>query len=340
MRNAPIFAGRISVGGIQLASKQREYYAAKYKKVEDLPGVGESTLGKLAELGYKTVESLATAHPNELIAEGIGEPTAIKLVTAARKAMAIEFITAGELAKIRADRKKMTTGCESLDNLLEGGLETSSITEFYGEFGAGKSQICQQLAVTVQLPEERGGLGGGCLYIDTENVFRPSIVLRMAKRFGLEKTVLDNIVFAEAYTSQHQAVLLESADEIIKEKNVKCIIIDSLTSHFRSEYIGREMLSRRQQALNKHMHKLTRLARAFNAVAIVTNQVTATPDAYVFEPKPIGGHIVGHTAHTRIYLRKGRNNLRIAKIIASPFLPEGESPMRITETGIISDTDI
>lgn len=326
-----------------MSEEQRKYYRAQYKKLEDLPGIGEATLAKLKELGYNTVEAISTAHVNELIQEGIGEPTALGIIKAARKAIAIEFVTAADLVEERKDRKKLTLGCKALDELFRGGLETASITEFYGEFGAGKSQICHQLAAAVQLSEEEGGLNGACLYIDTEQVFRPARVLQMAKRLGLtdEEKVLNNIVYAEAYTSEHQMVLLENSDEIIRDRNVKLIIIDSLTAHFRSEYLGREMLAPRQQKLNQHMHKLIRLSRAFNAAAVVTNQVTATPDAYSgYEPKPIGGNIVGHIAHSRTYLRKGRNNIRIAKIVASPFLPESEIPVRITDDGIIGDDEV
>lgn len=314
-----------------------EYYKSKYKKLEDLPNVGPATALKLKEAGYQTVESLATAPISELTAAGIGKETAAKALAAARKALAIEFVTADELVEIRATMRKITTGCSKLDEILEGGFETQSITEFYGEFGSGKSQLCQQAAITVQLPKEQGGLDACCLYIDTEHVFRPERIRQIAERFGLDvKTVLKRIIYAEAYTSQHQQLLIESCDDLVKQHDVRLIIVDSLTGHFRSEYIGRETLAPRQQMLNKFMHRLIRLARAFNAAVIVTNQVHDVPDAYHREPKPIGGHIVGHIAHTRIYLRKGRNNLRIARIVASPFLPEREAPIRIAEEGIIN----
>jgi len=322
-----------------MSAEQREYYKAKYQKLEDLPGVGGATADKLRNLGFKTVEALATAPVRLLTQNGIGEDTAVKIVSAARKGIALEYITAEEYHEIQKNKLKMTTGCNSLDMLLRGGLETMSITEFHGEFGTGKSQICQQLAVTVQLPEAEGGLGGSCLYIDTEHVFRPERVITIAEHMGLEPAnILKHIIYAEGYTSEHQAELLENADEVIKENNVRLIVIDSLTGHFRSEYIGRENLAPRQQKLNQHMHKLIRLSRVFNAVAVVTNQVSATPDAFFSKsPGPIGGHIVGHIAHTRVFLRKGRDNLRIAKIIASPFLPEGETPFRITGKGITGD---
>lgn len=320
----------------------RDYYKAKYQKIEDLPGIGPATATNLRTLGYHTVESLATASVRELIQGGVGETTAEKIVEAARKSMEIRFVTGAEYYEMRKNLKQLTLGCSSLDRLFNGGLETQSITEFFGEFGSSKSQLCQQLAVTVQLPEAKGGLEGGCLYIDTEHVFRPERVMQMAEYLGMDPhEALQGIVFAEAYSSDHQVILLEAADEIIKEHNIRLIVVDSLTGHFRSDYIGRENLAPRQQNLNVHMHKLMKLARGFNAVVAVTNQVVSTPDLYSGNtPTAIGGHIVGHIAHSRTYLRKGKNNLRIAKIVASPFLPIGEAPFSITDRGIESYEDL
>ena len=325
-----------------MSSEQMEYYKAKYQALEDLPGVGPATASKLREIGFRTVETIATATVHELVSAGIGEATADKVISSARKSMAITFVRGDELVKLRSNIGQLTTGCSSLDNLLGGGIESQSITEFYGEFGTGKSQICQQLCVTVQLPPEKGGFGCGALYIDTENTFRPERIQQMAPRFGLDpEETLKNIIFAEAYTSNHQTVLLQNADEVIKENNIRLIVVDSVTSHFRSEYLGREMLAPRQQELNKHLHKLIRLSRSFNTAVVVTNQVMAQPDAFFAKTvKPVGGHIMGHTSHTRVFLRKGRNNLRIAKLVVSPFLPEGEAPLRITERGVEGDEDI
>jgi DNA repair protein RadA len=312
-----------------------------YQTIEDIPGIGPATVNKLKEIGFKTIESLSTATVAELVSAGLGEQVAEKVIEAARKSRAITFVRGDELVEMRRNIRKLTTGCSSLDSLLDGGIETQSLTEFYGEFGSGKSQLCHQLCVTVQLGEAQGGLNGSILYIDTEATFRPERVQQIAPRFGIKpKDVLKGIVYAEAYTSNHQTVLLENADMVIKENNIKLIIIDSVMSHFRSEYIGREMLANRQQQLNKHLHKLVRLSRAFNTAAVITNQVMASPDAFFSKAvSPVGGHILGHMSHNRIFLRKGRNNMRIAKLTASPSLPEGEVPMRITERGIESDED-
>jgi DNA repair protein RadA len=309
----------------------------KYQFIEDLPGVGSATSQKLRELGYHTVEALAMANARELEPIGVSEKKAFVIIEAARSAIGVSFVRADELLKLRQNVLRLTTGSKALDGILDGGLETQTITEFYGEYGSGKSQICHQLCVNVQLPPERGGLNGAALYVDTENTFRLERISQMSKHLGLDPAqVVKNIIYAEAYTSDHQMFLLENADEVIKANNVKLIIVDSLTAHFRSEYIGREMLAPRQQRLNKHMHKLIGLARAFNAVAVVTNQVMAKPDIFFGDAiHPIGGHIVGHTSHTRIYLRKSAHGpVRIARLVSSPYLPEGEEILKVTENGI------
>lgn len=309
----------------------------RYKEVEDLPGVGPATTEKLKAMGFSTVESLAIATIRELVATGIGEKQAAKMINEARDSITLTFLRADELLKMRENVARLTTGSKAMDELLGGGLETQTITEFYGEYGSGKSQVCHQLCVNVQLPVDRGGLEASALYIDTENTLRPERIVQMATHLGLDpqKTVR-NIIYAEAYNSDHQILLLEKADAKIKENNIRLIIVDSLTGHFRSEYLGRETLAERQQKINKHMHRLIRLAQAFNAVAVVTNQVMAKPDAFFGEKvEAVGGHIVGHTSHTRIFLRKASGGrVRIGRLVSSPYLPEGERVFKITEDGV------
>jgi len=309
----------------------------KYEYLEDLPGIGPATAQKLHELGFHTVESLGTAAARELQSAGIGEKKALEVIRIARSSLTISFIRADELLKMRQNVLRLTTGSKTMNELIGGGIETQTITEFYGEYGSGKSQMCHQLCVNVQLPTEKGGLNSGALYIDTENTFRTERIVQMAQHLGLvPEEVAKNIIVAEAYTSDHQMFLLDNADKIIKENGIHLIIVDSLTSHFRSEYLGRGMLAERQQKLNKHMHKLVRLARAFNAAAVVTNQVMAKPDVFFGDAiHPIGGHIVAHTSHTRLYLRKSaRGPVRIARLVSSSYLPEGERVFKITENGV------
>jgi DNA repair protein RadA len=313
----------------------------RYECLEDLE-IGSATSKKLRELGFHTVESLAMATAKELEQAGISKTKAQELIHKARSCMPLPFIRGDELLKMRQTVLRLTTGSSMLDKLLGGGIESQSITEFYGEFGSGKSQICHQLCINVQLPPEQGGLGGAALYIDTENTFRTERIFQMAQNLGLEpEEALKKIIFAEAYTSDHQMFLLENADKVIKENGVRLIIVDSLTSHFRSEYLGREMLAERQQKLNKHLHRLIRLARGFNAAAVVTNQVMSKPDVFFGNAvHPVGGHIVAHTSHTRVFLRKSaRGPVRIARLVSSPYLPEGEGIFRVSERGIEDVTE-
>ena len=318
--------------------------ARKYDVVEDIPGVGPATAEKLKELGFNTVESLATATVKEVIPAGIGEKQAAKIISEARNSIALTFVRADELMRMKENVLRLSTGSKALDELIGGGLESQTITEFYGEYGVGKSILCHQLAVNVQLPPGQGGLDGSALYLDTEQTFRPEWIIRMANALGLdaEKTA-QGIIYSEAYNSDHQMLLLEKADQVIKENNVRLIIIDSLTSHFRSEYLGREMLAERQQKLNNHMHRMIRLARSFNAVAVVTNQVMSRPDAFFANTvDPVGGHIVAHTSHTRVFIRRAASGpIRIARLVSSPYLPEGERLFKVTEEGItdVSEED-
>jgi len=314
----------------------------KYEFIEDIPGVGPATAEKLREMGFHTVESLATATIKELTEAGVGEKQAAKVVAEARDSLALSFVRADELIKMRQNIKRLTTGSKQIDELVGGGLETQTITEFYGEYGVGKSILCHQLAVNVQLAEEKGGLNGAALYIDTENTFRPEWIVRMAKSIGLDPVqTAKNIIYSESFNSDHQILLLEKEDKVIQENNVKLIIVDSLTAHFRSEYLGREMLAERQQKLNSHMHRLVRLSRAFNACAVVTNQVMSKPDAFfAMAVEPVGGHIVSHTSHTRIFLRRTASGpVRICRLVSSPYLPEGERIFKITEEGIKDITE-
>ena len=314
----------------------------RFELIEDIPGIGPATAEKLRELGFHTVESLATATVKELTQAGIGEKQAAKIINEARDTIATSFIRADELMRMRQNILRLTMTSKQLDELVGGGLESQTITEFYGEYGVGKSILCHQLAVNVQLPIEQGGLNGGALYVDTENTFRPEWIVRMAPPLGLDpETVGKNIIYSEAFNSDHQILILEKADKVIQENNIKLIIVDSLTAHFRSEYLGREMLAERQQKINSHMHRLVRLARAFNAVAVVTNQVMSKPDAFFASGvEPVGGHIVAHTSHTRLFLRRATGGpVRIARLVSSPYLPEGERIFKITEEGIKDVTE-
>jgi DNA repair protein RadA len=306
--------------------------------IEDLPGVGPATAEKLIEAGFTDLMSIAVAAPAMLKeAADIGEASAIKIIMAAREAADVGgFETGLEVLKRRENLKKLSTGSAQLNEMLGGGLETQSITEFYGEFGSGKTQLAHQLAVNIQLPEDKGGLESHAVFIDTENTFRPERIKQMASALGLDpEKILSGIHIARAFNSDHQMLLVDRANDLAKEFPIKLLIVDSLTAHFRAEYIGRGALSDRQQKLNIHMHALQRFADVNNSIVYVTNQVQTNPGIMFGDPtRPIGGNIVAHTATYRVYIKKSKGEKRIARLVDSPNLPEREVVISVTEEGV------
>ena len=328
----------------------RSYIKMTEILLEELPGVGPATAEKLKDSGFNTIEAVAVASPAELANTAeIGESTAAKIINAARQAADIGGFETGDMVLER--RKlvgKLSTGCVEFDEMMGGGIESQSITEMYGEFGSGKTQVAHQLAVNVQLPREQGGLDGSVIMIDTENTFRPERIKQMvqglSERNGVDydhEEFLKNIHVARAYNSNHQILLVDSAMELANElketdKPVRLLIVDSLTAHFRAEYVGRGTLADRQQKLNKHLHGLQRFGDLYNSAVVVTNQVMSKPDAFFGDPtKPIGGHILGHTATFRLYLRKSKGDKRIIRLVDSPNLPDGEAIISVTTEGLV-----
>jgi DNA repair protein RadA len=317
--------------------------------LEDLPGVGPATADKLREAGFNTIEAVAVASPGELMAcAEIGESTAAKIIASARAAADIGgFETGDQILERRKNVGKISTGSKNLNDLLGGGMETQSIVELYGEFGSGKTQVAHQLAVNVQLPKNLGGLNGSAIIIDTENTFRPERIAQMVKGLPDKEDsnwepneFLKHIHVARAFNSNHQILLAESAmglAENLREDDypVRLLVVDSVTAHFRAEYVSRGTLADRQQKLNKHLHELMRFADLNNALILVTNQVMAKPDTFFGDPtKPVGGHVLGHTATFRLYLRKSKGEKRIARLVDSPNLPDGEAVFAVTMEGL------
>jgi len=335
--------------------------------LEDLSGVGPATAEKLRENGYDTFQGIAVASPGELSnTADVGESSAHDIIQAAREAADVGgFETGTDVLERREQIGKLEFLVPELDEMLGGGVETQSITEVYGEFGAGKSQVTHQLAVNVQLPQEQGGLHGRCVFVDSEDTFRPEridemvnglpddvIEATMAERDidgdpddeeamdELVQTFLDKIHVAKAFNSDHQILLAEKAQEIAAEYEddeypVRLLCVDSLTAHFRAEYVGRGELADRQQKLNKHLHDIDRVGNLYNSAVVVTNQVQSNPDAFFGDPtKPIGGNILGHKSTFRMYLRKSKQDKRIVKLVDAPNLPDGESVMRVQSEGL------
>ena len=310
--------------------------------INDLPGVGPATAEKLQDAGYDTLLSVAVASPSKLgEASGVSDAIARKIIQVARDKLNMGFETGLDLLKKRESVIKITTGSNAFNELVGGGFESGSITECYGAYGSGKTALAHQLAVSAQMSVKEGGAGGAVVWIDTEGTFRPERIQQIAEENSLNaEELLGNIKVVRAFNSDHQMLLAEKVEELINKENVpeKIVIVDSLMSHFRSEFIGRGTLSERQQKLNKHMHILLKLAHTYNIAVYVTNQVMSKPDTFFGDPtEAIGGHIVAHASTTRLYLRRGKKGSRVAKLVDAPALADGECMFYITDKGIRDD---
>lgn len=315
----------------------KEWKEEVMEKLKDINGVGSATARKLFKSGFVTEEIIALTPPKELEEEaGVGEKTSRKLVKRFRERLGITYTTALDLLEERKKVQRISTGSKELDDLLGGGVETGSITEIYGEFRTGKTQISHNLAVTTTLPEAEGGVNGKCLFIDTEGTFRPERIIPIAKRFDLDPDeVLDKILVGRAFSAEQQVRIGKKLKGIIPKKDIKTIIVDSLTNRFRAEYVGRGVLAERQQKINVHLHDLYRVANAYNVAVFGTNQVLSDPDTYFGNPtRPVGGNVLGHNVTHRIWVRKGKGPKRVAKVVDSPILPESEAVFQIADKGI------
>ncbi|CAI4224407.1 unnamed protein product [Auanema sp. JU1783] len=324
----------------QGTAEEEESYYTVIDKLEQA-GFSAGDIKKLKEAGFNTVEAVAYATRKDIYAvKGISEQKAEKLFNEAIKYVPMGFTTAAEVHMRRSELVQIRTGSQELDRLLGGGIETGSITELFGEYRTGKSQLCHNLAVICQLPVEMGGAEGKCMWIDTENTFRPERLLAVAQRYNMSgEHVLENVAVARCYNSDHQMNLLNAAGAMMSESRYALLIVDSIMSLLRTDFSGRGELAARQTMLAKMLRHLMKLADEFGVAVVVTNQVVAQVDGgggpYQADPKkPIGGHIMAHMTTTRLGLRKGKGETRICKVHQSPNLAESEATFAITPLGI------
>ncbi|KAI4335147.1 hypothetical protein L6164_013820 [Bauhinia variegata] len=308
-------------------------------------GIASIDVKKLRDAGFCTVESVAfTPRKDILQIKGISEAKVDKIVEAASKLVPLGFTSASQIHAQRLEIIQITTGSRELDKILEGGIETGSITEIYGEFRSGKTQLCHTLCVTCQLGLDQGGAEGKAMYIDAEGTFRPQRLLQIADRFGLNGSdVLENVAYARAYNTDHQSRLLVEAASMMVETRFALMIVDSATALYRTDFSGRGELSARQMHLAKFLRSLQKLADEFGVAVLITNQVVSQVDgSAVFagpQIKPIGGNIMAHATTTRLAVRKGRGEERICKVISSPCLPEAEARFQIVAEGVADVQD-
>jgi len=314
--------------------------------LDTIEEIGPATKNRLEEAGFKSIKDLVVRGPVEISeTTGMEMDKSIYLCNKARVRLEEvgiidkSFITATKLYNKRKKEERISTGSKNLDDLLEGGIETRAVTEIYGEYGTGKTQICHTLCLLVQQKKSKEWINNKALYIDTENTFRPERIVSIALSRNLDPDkALENIIIAKAYNSAHQELIVEQTGPVIDTNKVKLLIVDSAVAHYRAEFLGRATLSDRQQRLNKFMHMLLRIAETYNVAVLATNQIQSSPDAIFGDAfKPTGGHVVAHTSTYRIYLKRSGKN-RIARMVDSPYHPEREVLFTLAEQGL-SDPD-
>ena len=310
-------------------------------EIQDIEGIGPSTAKKLRDAGIFSVMDLAVAGVEDLAVDiNSTKDSAASFIIAAQKLLREsnilekEFVTADAALKKRRSLLRCSTGSGALDDLFLGGIETQAVTEFYGEFGSGKSQICHTLCITAGLPVESGGLNSGVIYIDTEGTFRPERLEQIARARGVDPlNALKNVAVCKVYNSAHLELIVKNLSKYVDDYKSKLVIIDSIISLHRAEFSGRGTLADRQQRLNSIMHKLLRITEVYNIAVVVTNQVQSAPDTFFGDPtKPTGGNVIGHASTYRIYLKKSGEN-RVARMIDSPYHPYGDVRFTVNEKG-------
>lgn len=337
------------VRGAVVETEQVEEISVCYHKVEELEshGVAKVDITKLKNGGYHTIEAIAHSTLRKLQeVKGISEQKAQKLkeIIKTNQLVSSGFTSASTRLEISKDLIMISTGSKDLDSLLGGGIETGSLTEIFGEFRTGKTQICHTLCVICQLPLDQGGAEGRAIYVDTEGTFRPQKLVAIAERFQLNPDdVLDNVICARAHNSEQQMELLADAAALMCENRFSLMVVDSATALFRTDYQGRGELSERQIMLGQFLRQLTRLAEEFGIAVVLTNQVVANPDGMAFSKdtnKPIGGNIIAHASTTRLKFKKGRGENRVCQVYDSPTLPESECSFSLGAAGIEDAKDL
>ena len=309
--------------------------------IDALKDIGPATKTCLREAGFRSIKDLVIRGPIDIAeATGITIEKCTLLCNRAREILEDKgvfdkpFITANQIYEKRKSEYRIATGSKNLDELLGGGIETRAITELYGEYGTGKTQICLTLCVTVQQNESEDNLSRA-LYVDTENTFRPERIASIASARNIDPNkALENIIVAKAYNSSHQEVIIQESANIINLNNIKIMIVDSIVSHYRAEFLGRSFLSERQQRINRLLHILLRIAETCKVAVVITNQIQSSPDAIFGDPhKATGGNVMAHASTYRLYLKKAGKN-RIARMVDSPYHSEREILFTLNEQGI------
>mmetsp|Transcript_4188 Transcript_4188/g.4347 ORF Transcript_4188/g.4347 Transcript_4188/m.4347 type:complete len:343 (+) Transcript_4188:219-1247(+) len=333
----------------QQEEEQHAGAAGGFRKVEELENysVAKTDITKLKTGGFHTLESIAHNSMRRLAeCKGLSEQKIQKFkdIIKANELVQMGFQTAATRLTQQNEMIKISTGSSDLDALLGGGIETGSLTEIFGEFRTGKTQMMHTLACMAQRPLDQGGAEGRVIYIDTEGTFRPLKLTAIAERFDMNpEEVLDNVICARAHNSEQQMELLQEAAALMSDSRFALLIVDSATNLYRTDYNGRGELSERQMQLGQFLRQLTRLTEEFGIAVVLTNQVVSDPGGMSFakdSTKPIGGNIIAHASTTRLKFKKGRGDNRVCMVYDSPNLPECECGFSLGPTGIENAKDL
>ena len=247
----------------------------------------------------------------------------------------ITFISPSDLLIQEQQTEIIKTGSQNLNELLGGGFRLGEITEAYGSFNTGKSQLAFTLCVNLS----KLNSNYCTLFIDTESSFRSARIVEIAEEKGLDsKKILESIKLLKIKSTGEQIDIIEKLSDILEsEPNIKLIIIDSLIANLRAEYLGREQLIKRQQILANMLHKLGEAVEKHKVGIYITNQVGTDPNCLFGDPTvALGGNVLAHFSQTRLYFRSGSKGNKVVKLTDSSCLPCGEALFKIT-TGGISD---
>jgi len=305
--------------------------------IEELEGVTPAIASRLRDAGINTVENLITYTIDE-VAEilGVKREEAERIMIEAWKAKGYWFTPAIEIARRIEEELVFTTGSRAFDELLGGGVRTRQITELIGRFGVGKTQT----AYTILVEALGSNSDITAVFFDSERSFRDRRLREIAALRGYDSdNIMKRITVVPVLSSHHLMETIKWADKLFQDENVKILVIDSIIAPFRTDYLGRELLAPRQQMLNKTLRMLLQRAETFNMAVVVTNQVVSSPEqTYSYDPlageSPAGGNILAHASQERIHIRKGKGNVRIARLIDSSWLPPGECMFVITDRGV------
>lgn len=316
-------------------------------ELTELDGVGPTGAAKLKSKGIMNIKDLATrTAPDIKMILGCDTDRAAKYIIDSINylrdvgQLQKEIITFREALDMRENVQRFDSGSKMFNELLQGGFETEAVTELFGAFGSGKSQICHTAAVIATKPVEEGGLGGNVAWIDTEGTYRPERIQQIAKSRGVDVAELDKkILQIKSYSSAHLESIVEMLQKLIEEHNIKLVIVDSIMAQHRAEYPGMGMLADRQQRLNAVTSHLKRVAEQYKIAVIITNQVQDAPGTVFGNPeKPAGGNVIGHASTYRIQLNKSGQNRKVT-MLDSPNHPYSSVHITVNEKGIDDDEE-